>query len=94
MELIPHPRCIIVIMTNSQRWQGAQDKSFLSRIFSAREVKHGLSIFTDEEINAIENLITEKDGRLYIRCQITGRDKIAKPEEIVRQLWIYRLMNR
>jgi len=90
MELIPHPRCIIVIMTNSQRWQGAQDKSFLSRIFSAREVRHGLSIFTDEEINAIENLITEKDGRLYIRCQITGRDKIAKPEEIVRQLWIYR----
>jgi type I restriction enzyme M protein len=57
-------------------------------------VKHGLSIFTDEEINAIENLITEQDGRLYIRCQITGRDKIAKPEEIVRQLWIYRLMNR
>jgi type I restriction enzyme M protein len=94
MELIPHPRCIIVIMTNSQRWQGAQDKSFLSRIFSAREVRHGLSIFTDEEINAIENLITEKDGRLYIRCQITGREKIAKPEEIVRQLWIYRLMNR
>jgi type I restriction enzyme M protein len=93
MELIPHPRCIIVIMTNYQRWQGAQGKSFLSRIFSAREVKHGLSIFTNEEINAIENLITEQDGRLYIRCQITGRDKIAKPEEIVRQLWIYRLMN-
>jgi type I restriction enzyme M protein len=80
-------------MTNSQRWQGAQGKSFLSRIFSAREVKHGLSIFTDEEINAIENLITEQDGRLYIRCQITDRDKIARPEEVVRQLWIYRLMN-
>ena len=94
MELIPHPRCIIVIMTNYQRWQGGQGEFFLSRIFSAREVKHGLSIFTDEEINAIENLITEQDGRLYIRCQITGRDKIAKPEEIVRQLWIYRLMNR
>jgi type I restriction enzyme M protein len=93
MELTPHPRCIIVIMTNYQRWQGVQDNSFLSRIFSAREVKHGLSIFTDEEINAIENLITEQDGRLYIRCQITGRDKIAKPEEIVKQLWIYRLMN-
>jgi hypothetical protein len=41
-----------------------QDDSFLSRIFSAREVKHGLSIFTYEEINAIENLITEQDGRL------------------------------
>jgi type I restriction enzyme M protein len=94
MELIPHPRCIIVIVTNYQRWQGGQGEFFLSRIFSAREVKYGLSIFTDEEINAIENLITEQDGRLYIRCQITGRDKIAKPEEIVRQLWIYRLMNR
>jgi len=80
-------------MTNYQRWQGGQDDSFLSRIFSAREVKHGLSIFTNEEINAIENLITEQNGRLYIRCQITDRDKIARPEEVVRQLWIYRLMN-
>lgn len=80
-------------MTNYQRWQGGQDDSFLSRIFSAREVKHGLSIFTNEEINATENLITEQNGRLYIRCQITDRDKIARPEEVVRQLWIYRLMN-
>jgi type I restriction enzyme M protein len=65
--------------------------SKMSQIFS--DVEHGLSLFTDREISAVESLIIEKDGKFYIECQIKGKYKLAKPEEIVRQLWIYRLLN-
>jgi type I restriction enzyme M protein len=65
----------------------------ITQIFSASDVKHGVSLFTNEEIQAIEKLLIEKDGKFYIKCQIKNKYKPAKPEEIVRQLWIYRLLN-
>ncbi|MBC7129305.1 MAG: N-6 DNA methylase [Thermoplasmatales archaeon] len=64
----------------------------IQKIFSAPDVKHGLSLFSIDEINAIERLITEQDEKYFIKCQIKDRLRIAKPEEIVRQLWIYRLL--
>jgi len=69
------------------------DRLNLQKIFSAPDVKYGLSLFNSEEINAIERLIIEQEGKYFIKCQIKNRNKIAKPEEIVRQLWIYRLVN-
>jgi type I restriction enzyme M protein len=67
--------------------------SKIKQIFSASDVKHGLFLFTEEEIKAVEGLIIEQNGKFYIKCQIKDKPKIAKPEEIVRQLWIYRLLN-
>ena len=64
----------------------------IQTIFSASEAKHGISLFTTEELDVVEDLITEKEGRLLIRCQKKDKYKVAKPEEIVRQLWIYRLL--
>jgi type I restriction enzyme M protein len=69
------------------------NRSKITQIFSASDVKHGLSLFTDREIKAVEHLIIERDGKFYIRCQIKEKYKPAKPEEIVRQLWIHRLLN-
>ncbi|MEO0238640.1 MAG: N-6 DNA methylase [candidate division WOR-3 bacterium] len=70
------------------------DPTKITQIFSASDVKHGLSLFTDDEIRAVEDMIIERDGKFYIKCQIKEKDKVAKPEEIVRQLWIYRLLNK
>ncbi|MGC9101251.1 MAG: type I restriction enzyme HsdR N-terminal domain-containing protein [Caldisericum sp.] len=67
--------------------------SKIMQIFSSPDVKHGLSLFTDKEIRAIEELITEQNGKYYIKCQIKNKLKPARPEEIVRQLWIYKLIN-
>lgn len=67
-------------------------ESKIQKIFSAPDVKHGLSLFTRDEINAVERLIIERDGKYLIKCQIKDRYKVVKPEEIVRQLWIYRLL--
>jgi len=64
----------------------------IQKIFSAPDVKHGLSLFNAGEISAVEGLIIEQDGKYSIKCQIKDRYKVAKPEEVVRQLWIYRLL--
>lgn len=65
----------------------------INQIFSSSDVKHGIALFSSQEIEEVEKLIIEKDGKFYIKCQIKERYKIAKPEEIVRQLWVYRLLN-
>jgi len=64
----------------------------LDLIFKGSEVKHGLSLFSNEELGKIENLIMESDGRFSIKCQIKDKYKVAKPEEVVRQLWVHRLL--
>lgn len=64
----------------------------IHNIFSESEVKHGLSLFKPEEIKAVEDIIIEKDGNYIIKCQKKNKFKVAKPEEIVRQIWIYRLL--
>lgn len=68
------------------------NKQKIQRIFSSVEVKHGISLFTNEELNAIDRLIIEKEGKFYIKCQIKEKLKPAKPEEIVRQVFIRRLL--
>jgi len=68
------------------------DKRKIQNVFSGPEAKHGFSLFNSEELNAIEKLMIEKDGRLFIKCQIKEKYKLAKPEEIVRQVFIRRLL--
>lgn len=65
----------------------------LQQIFSAADIKYGLSLFDKEELNAINKRIKETNGKTSIKCQIKDKYKITKPEEIVRQLWIYKLLN-
>lgn len=65
----------------------------IQKIFSTTDIKYGLSLFNNDELKAIDAKIKETDGKISIKCQIKDKYKIAKPEEIVRQLWIYKLLN-
>lgn len=65
----------------------------IQNIFSASDIKYGLSLFDNEEIKAVNKLLQETNGKISIKCQIKDKYKLAKPEEIVRQLWIYKLLN-
>jgi len=76
-----------------QRNEAVNNPLKITQIFSASDLKYGLTLFTHEEIRAVEDMIIEQNGKFYIRCQIGDRYKVAKPEEIVRQLWVYRLLN-
>lgn len=57
--------------------------------------KYDITIFSQFEVSAMNLLINENDGRKYptINCQIRNREIKLTKEEIVRQLFIYRLIN-
>ena len=60
-----------------------------------KEAKQGISLesFGDMAIKAVEAELSEKNGKTYVRCLVRNKPILAKPEEIIRQLWIYRLIN-
>lgn len=64
----------------------------LGKIFKDPDTQYGLSVF--EGINIDEILdFSEKDGKYFLKCLKRERDILVKPEEIVRQLMIHRLVN-
>lgn len=65
----------------------------LAALFRDRNVRHSLELFDDIALTTIENGLFVKNGKSYVKCLATGKDRPAKPEEIVRQLWIHRLIH-
>jgi type I restriction enzyme M protein len=55
--------------------------------------KYDLKLFSQERVDFLESQLVEKDGKYYLRCLIRNKDILAKPEEIVRQLFIDKLLN-
>ncbi|MTI49986.1 MAG: SAM-dependent methyltransferase [Firmicutes bacterium] len=62
-----------------------------------KDSKHGLTLFAKNEIEYLEGQITSKlvrgKTRFYVKCIIRNKEIVLKPEEIVRQLYTYRLIN-
>lgn len=50
--------------------------------------------FSEATIAALEERLTEKNGKPYLKCFVRNKDVMAKPEEIVRQLWLHTLIHR
>ncbi len=53
---------------------------------------HSLLGASDAEIAAVQRIMVEKNGRPYLQCPVRKKDILAKPEEVVRQLWVHRLV--
>jgi type I restriction enzyme M protein len=51
---------------------------------------YALTIFSEKEIKAIE--LFDKNGKPYLTCAASDKPRPAKPEEIVRQLYLRKLM--
>lgn len=47
-----------------------------------------------DELNKVESLLRTRNGRLYFECPIRKKEIIAKPEELVRQIWLERLVTK
>ena len=62
-------------------------------IFRDEKTAYTLSQFTEKAIHEIEASLFDKNGKAYLKCLVTGKERQAKPEEVVRQLWIHRLVN-
>jgi type I restriction enzyme M protein len=65
----------------------------LSKILNESEAELLLETFGEAAFNAIETKITQESDRIYIECQVRNKNILVKKEEIVRQLWIYRLIH-
>ncbi len=64
----------------------------LGKIFRNPDMQYGLSVFDEIDISQVLNF-SEKDGKYYLDCLKRKKSIQAKPEEIVRQLMIYKLVN-
>lgn len=49
-------------------------------------------LFGETTVQAVESLLLDKNGKTYIKCLSRNKEILAKPEELVRQLWLHRLV--
>lgn len=66
----------------------------IDEIFGEPEIKHGLKVFNEPDLQSL-NLLSkikvyrrEKDDKIVVKCLKRQKEIIAKPEEIVRQLFL------
>ena len=63
----------------------------LADVLRLTKNSYALDLFTPTTLTFVEQRLIWKDDRVFLKCQVRGKDVQAKPEEIVRQLWIHRL---
>ncbi|MBX2997842.1 MAG: N-6 DNA methylase [Caldilineaceae bacterium] len=72
------------------------NSDILSGIF--RDSNYGIDLFSEAEIDILRQTIVSKPGKgqtlHYIKCLVRNRELALKPEEIVRQLYLQRLIRQ
>jgi type I restriction enzyme M protein len=68
------------------------EKINLHKLIGA-ENKYELELFSEDRIDWLEERIYEKSGKYYFECIKRKKPIMAKPEEIVQQLMVDKLMN-
>lgn len=49
-------------------------------------------LFGKHVLKAVNDKLLEKKEKIYITCLVREKDVLAKPEELIRQLWLHRLV--
>ena len=62
-------------------------------IFRSPDTRHRLTLFDPADVQWLEGQLFEKNGKPYLKCLASDKDRPARPEEIVRQLWIKKLLD-
>jgi len=68
------------------------ENSTITDILKSTPAGYALSLFSQSEINSLT--IFQKRNKPYLKCLASEKDRPAKPEEIVRQLYIRRLITQ
>lgn len=77
----------------------SKTKEVVEKIFHDPQITYGLKEFEEVEIKDVLRIIEKERGRFYIKDIKSGKEKFVfdektgkgKPEEIIRQLWLYKL---
>lgn len=70
---------------------GNKHKTSVAGILAACSSGYALNLFSPKEVDALE--LFEKRSKPYLKCYASGKDRSAKPEEIVRQLYLRKLIH-
>ncbi|MFA6306243.1 MAG: N-6 DNA methylase [Patescibacteria group bacterium] len=65
----------------------------IGKIFRNPDMQYGLSVFEGIKPELVLEF-SEKDGKYYLKCLKRNKNLVAKPEEIIRQLMVYKLINQ
>src|SRR3989344_4485152 len=68
-----------------------KNSKYIDEIFGHPEMKHGLTVFDSPELRGLLNKVNisrREDGKIVIKCLKRQKEIVAKPEEIVRQLFL------
>ena len=57
-----------------------------------KDSHYNLTLFDSQLISELEQQITTKDGKPYVICAIRDKEIVLKPEEVVRQLYLMKLI--
>ena len=57
-----------------------------------KDSNYSFSLFDQSLVNELEQKITIKDGKPYVVCVIRDKEIVLKPEEVVRQLYLMKLI--
>lgn len=63
----------------------------LATIYQDASAPEHLALFGPAAVREIEGALTDRAGKPYLPCLATGKEKQAKPEEVMRQLWLKHL---
>lgn len=61
------------------------------QLFAGHDIGPWISSLSAVEIAALDALLIEKGDRSYFQCPVRKKEILAKPEECVRQYWLYKL---
>lgn len=71
----------------------ANDKNVITLVSILKDSNYNLSLFAEADRKALESKINVKKDKPYINCIIREKEVQLKPEEIVRQLYAFKLIN-
>jgi type I restriction enzyme M protein len=63
----------------------------LHNLLASAKSKFSLEAFDAACIAAVEASLSGKNGKTFLKCRVRSKELLAKPEEIIRQLWLYKL---
>jgi len=74
-------------------------EEIIKKVFKEPDIAHGLKEFEDLDLKTILYITEEEKGRYFVKDLKSGKTRLVydetkkkgKPEEIVRQLWLYKL---
>lgn len=64
----------------------------LIELLGDKDASLSMELFGKEAVKAVESQFLEKKDKTYVRCMSRNKEVLAKPEELIRQLWLHRLI--